>query len=187
MNVYDFDKTIYYNDSTSDFYIFCLKRHPKILKHFPKTAVAFIEYLLKIKTKTQFKEVMYSFLLEIDTEQDLKDFWESHKKNIKPWYLSQKKDDDIIISASPEFLLAPICKELGIKHMMASRVDPKTGKYTGINCHGKEKVKRFREEFGNENIDEFYSDAYCDTPLAQISGKSFLVKGDRLTNWKFKK
>ena len=30
MNVYDFDKTIYYGDSTADFYLFCLKRHKKI-------------------------------------------------------------------------------------------------------------------------------------------------------------
>ena len=29
MNVYDFDKTIYYGDSTADFYLFCLKRHKK--------------------------------------------------------------------------------------------------------------------------------------------------------------
>ena len=28
---------------------------------------------------------------------------------------TDKKDDDIIISASPEFLLKPICERLGIK------------------------------------------------------------------------
>lgn len=187
MNVYDFDKTIYYNDSTSDFYLFCLKRHPAIAKHFPKTMAAFIAYILHLKTKTQFKEVMYSFLLEIDIDNDLKDFWETHKEKIKPWYLEQLKNDDVIISASPEFLLKPICDQLGINHMMASRVDPKTGKYTGINCHGKEKVVRFREVFGNEKIDEFYSDAYCDTPLAEIAEKSFMVKGDRRKPWRFKK
>ena len=65
MNVYDFDKTIYYNDSTSDFYVFCLKRHPSIAKHFPKTMLAFVKYLLRINTKTQFKEVMYEFLHEL--------------------------------------------------------------------------------------------------------------------------
>lgn len=187
MNVYDFDKTIYYNDSTSDFYLFCLRRHPSIIKHFPKTMLAFIMYLLKIYTKTQFKEVMYSFLHEVDIERDLPDFWESHNDKIKPFYLNQMQADDVIISASPEFLLEPICKEVGINYMMASKVDPKTGKYTGINCHGKEKVRRFREQFGNAEIEEFYSDAYCDTPLAELAKNSYMVKGDRISPWKFRK
>ena len=185
MNVYDFDKTIYYNDSTSDFYVFCLKRHFGIVKHFPKTMLFFILYLIKIKTKTQFKEVMYEFLHEVEIEKDLPDFWESHKKKIKPFYLNQKKSDDVIISASPEFLLKPICNELGINYLMASVVDCKTGEYTGINCHGKEKVRRYREKFGETKIDEFYSDAYCDTPLAEIAEKSFMVKGDKISDWKF--
>lgn len=187
MNVYDFDKTIYYNDSTSDFYVFCLKRHPKIAAHFPKTAGAFILYLLHIKTKTQFKEIMYEFLHEVDIEKDLPDFWETHSQNIKPFYKAQAKPDDIIISASPEFLLRPICDRLGIKYLMASRVDPISGKYTGINCHGKEKVRRFEEKFGSAVIDEFYSDAFCDTPLAELAKKSYMVKRDRVSDWKFRK
>ncbi len=186
MNVYDFDKTIYYNDSTSDFYIFCLKRHPAIAKHFPKTVLAFIQYILKIKTKTQFKEVMYSFLLETNPEKDVTDFWKTHKSKIKPWYIEQQKKDDVVISASPEFLLIPICRELGIENLMASRVNSTNGKYTGINCHGKEKVKRFNEQFNGQKIDEFYSDSYCDTPLAELAERSFMVKGDLIKPWKFK-
>ncbi len=186
LNVYDFDKTIYYNDSTSDFYVFCLKRHPKIVAHFPKTAFYFILYLLRIKTKTQFKEKMYEFLLEVDIEKDLHDFWETHCDKIKPFYLEHHKSDDVIISASPEFLLEPICRKIGINYLMASRVDKKSGKYTGINCHGKEKVRRFEEKFGNSVIDEFYSDSYVDTPLAERSVKSFMVKGDKINDWKFK-
>ena len=30
MNAYDFDKTIYNGDSTAHFYLFSLRRHPKI-------------------------------------------------------------------------------------------------------------------------------------------------------------
>ena len=69
---------------------------------------------------------------------------------------------------------------------MASKVNPISGKYDGLNCHGKEKVRRFREKFGNAIIDEFYSDAYCDTPLAEIAVKSFMVKRDKISDWKFK-
>lgn len=129
---------------------------------------------------------MYEFLHEVDIEKDLPDFWEAHSSKIKPFYLQQKKPDDVIISASPEFLLEPICSELGVGCMMASKVDPKTGKYTGINCHGKEKVRRFREKYGNADIDCFYSDAYCDTPLALIASNSYMVKGDKVNEWKFR-
>ena len=60
MNVYDFDKTIYYGDSTADFYLFCLKRHKKILTLAPSLLGAFLKfYVFKKGTKTDFKEKMY--------------------------------------------------------------------------------------------------------------------------------
>ena len=184
MNCYDFDKTIYDGDSTRDFYIFSLKRHKGIIKTFPSLIKAFVKfYVFKKGEKTEFKEKMYRFLWYIDIEKDLPLFWKSHKKNIKDWYYKQQKEDDLIISASPEFLLEPICKEIGINYMMASKVDKKTGKYKGINCHGKEKVRRFYEKFPNEKIDEFYSDSYSDSPLAEISKEAFLVKGNKLCKW----
>ena len=101
--------------------------------------------------------------------------------------MEQKKTDDVIISASPEFLLSPVCKKLGLKYLIASRVDKNTGKYNGINCHGKEKVRRFYEEFGETDVEEFYSDSYSDTPMAEIANKAFMVKKDEITPWDFEK
>jgi phosphoserine phosphatase len=128
---------------------------------------------------------MYGFLQLIDTEKEVEEFWNTHINNIKEWYYIKQRDDDLIISASPEFLLKPICKKLNIKHLIASQVSPIDGKYTGINCHGKEKVRLFREQFDCE-IDNFYSDSYSDTPLAEISKNAFMVKGDEIKEWVFK-
>ena len=100
--------------------------------------------------------------------------------------MKQKKSDDVIISASPEFLLEPIIKKLDISTLIASRVDKHTGLYDGINCHGKEKVRRFYEVFPDGKIDEFYSDSYSDTPLAEIADKAYIVKGEELSEWIFK-
>lgn len=185
MNAYDFDKTIYDGDSTADFYLFSLRRHKKIITLAPSLLIAFIKfYVLKKGTKTDFKEVMYRFLTYCDTEKDIKDFWEINKDKIKQFYFDNQRPDDVIISASPEFLLKPICKELGINSLIASRVDCKTGKYSGINCHGKEKVRRFYEIYGNDVIiEEFFSDSYSDTPMAEISKKAYLVKQDKLLDW----
>lgn len=184
MNVYDFDKTIYDGDSTADFYLFSLKRHRKILLLAPSLLGAFVKfYLFKSGTKTQFKEKMYRFLTYCDIEKDVADFWDGHRQKLKQYYLAQKRGDDVIISASPEFLLMPICRELGVA-LLASRVDGKTGRYDGVNCHGEEKVRRFYEAYPGGEIEEFYSDSYSDTPLAEIAQRAFLVKGEQLNEWK---
>ncbi len=186
MNVYDFDNTIYDGDSTADFYLFCLKRHKKIILLIPSLLKGTLKYyVLKRGTKTEMKQNMYRFLAKIDAERDIEDFWRTHAGNIKRWYITRKKADDIIISASPEFLLAPICKKLGVKHLIASQVDVKSGHYSGENCHGEEKVKLFYEQFGGE-IDEFYSDSHSDDPLAKISKKAFIVKKNKISEWNFK-
>lgn len=184
MNIYDFDETIYNGDSTKDFYFFCLKKYPKVLLTVPRMTAAFLLYALGMKSKTRAKETMYRFLTKIpDINMSLLEFWDGHEQKIKPWYKNRQKTDDIIISASPEFLLEPICTRIGIKYLMASRVDSKTGRYTGENCWGEEKVKRLREEFPEAKCDEFYSDSLSDTPLARIADKAMIIRGDTLTDW----
>ena len=184
MNVFDFDKTIYDGDSTVDFWKYCLKKYPKTKKHLLHTGINGLKFALRIMEKTLFKEDFYSFLQEIDDiDSALAEFWDEHEVNIKEWYLKMQREDDVIISASPEFLLKPICDKLGIKHMMASRVDSKTGKYDGVNCHGEEKVRRYREKFGRSQIHEFYSDSYSDTPLAKLAFDPILVKGNDFEPW----
>ena len=44
MNVYDFDKTIYLDDSSVDFYKFNLKRNPKLIKFWPRQSKAALDY-----------------------------------------------------------------------------------------------------------------------------------------------
>lgn len=184
MNVYDFDKTIYDGDSTFDFYIYSLKKHPKIIFCVHNTLKGAIKhYIFKKISKTQFKEMMYSFLKYVNVEKDVVDFWDSHEHKIKKWYLSQKNNGDVIISASPYFLLCEISKRLSFACLIASDVNPVTGKYNGINCHGEEKVRRFYEKFPNGRIDSFFSDSLSDTPLAKISNKSYLVKGEQIKPW----
>lgn len=182
MNVYDFDETIYDGDSTVDFYKYCLRRRPYIIFRFPLwTALRFV---LDSRKKLQFKERFYRFLRAFDDiDSEVLRFWDRHEKNIKRWYLENHRPDDVVISASPEFLLRPVCKRLKIPVLMASVVDKKTGLYSGENCWGKEKVRRFYERFEDGKIDSFYSDSYSDAPLAEIAEKAFIVSGEKITPW----
>ena len=144
MNCYDFDKTIYNGDSTKDFYLFCLKRHKGIIKTFPGLIKAFTKfYVLKKGNKTDFKEKMYRFLPYVNIEKDLPEFWASHKNNIKDWYYKTQREDDVIISASPEFLLEPICKELGIKYLKESTVMVKKKSEDFMKCFLTERLRTF--------------------------------------------
>lgn len=187
MNVFDFDKTIYDGDSTFDFYRFSLLRHRKIFLRLPRVLYDFLLYKFGKTTKTEFKEKMYLFLTDIDDiDSEISVFWDKNIKKIKKFYKEIQKEDDLIISASPEFLVFPACERIGIKNMMASRVNKKTGVYTGVNCHGEEKVVRFLEGFPDEVIDDFYSDSYSDSPLARLAtNKSYIVKKEKLKDWKF--
>ncbi len=72
--------------------------------------------------------------------------------------------------------MKPICERLGIKNLMASKVDKHTGLYDGENCWGEEKVKRLYEKFPNAKCEEFYSDSLSDTPLAELADKAMDYK-----------
>ena len=184
MNVYDFDGTIYAGDSTIDFYLFCLKKKKSLISCIPGQLFAAFKYAIGKYDKVQFKEKFFVFFSKIDNiEQVVKMFWDKNENKIEEWYYKQKNEEDVVISASPEFLLEEICKRIGIHTLIASKVDNKTGKYSGKNCRGEEKPKRFFEVFPNATIEEFYSDSESDKPMAKFANKSFLVKKGNITLW----
>lgn len=184
MNAFDFDKTIYRNDSSVDFLLYCIKRKPIILLLGPKFLLAYLGYKLKVWDKTKMKEMIYSYYrLVPDMEGYLGDFWDKNACKIKDWYLKMQRSDDVIISASPHFQLKVICERLGIKHLIASEVDSATGKYFSPNNLAEQKPLRFREVFGECTIEEFYSDSLSDEPMALISQRAYVVKGDKIIKW----
>ncbi|MBR1844940.1 MAG: HAD-IB family phosphatase [Lachnospiraceae bacterium] len=187
MNVYDFDGTIYKNDSTRDFYYYLLRHYTKVIRYLPKFILDAIKYRLDVVTKTKMKETFFQFLNSFgdgEIERIVDEFWDMHRKKIYDWYLNIKKDDDVIISASPRYILEPICKELGV-NLICSEVDIKTGDYIGDNCYGEEKVRRFREIYSDAVIDNFYSDSKSDEPLAKIAKKAYIVKRNgMIVDWK---
>lgn len=183
MNVYDFDKTIYDGDSSVDFYLYCLKKYPIILILLPKQFIAFVLYKLKIKDKLYFKENFFSFLKYIkNIDMTVENFWGKEIYKIKKWYIKEKNKNDVIISASPEFLLKPLIKKVGFKDVIASVVNEK-GKFLSPNCYGTEKVIRFNEKYREKKIEKFYSDSKSDLPMAKEAKKAFLVNKNKIDIW----
>lgn len=184
MNVYDFDGTIYAGDSSIDFWRFCLRRHPAVLKTCPKLFLKGVQYKLLGGKLEDFKSAFFSFLPVIpNLEAEVTAFWDRHQEKISKWYLDQRRSDDVVISASPVFLLSPICKQLGIEPPIATEIDPTAGKLKGENCKGGEKVRRFLAQYPNAEIQKFYSDSRTDAPLAALAQEAFLVQRNTLQLW----
>lgn len=184
MNTYDFDETIFNPDSSYKFFMFCLARHPlKVLRTLPATAVKAVSYACGRTETKVLKEQLFSFLRYLpDVDTDVSDFWDKNFSRIEKWYLAQKRPDDIIISASPEFLLKPACDRLGVA-LLATPMNKLNGKIEGLNCHDSEKVRRFYEKYPDAHTENFYSDSLSDTPMARIADNAWLVNKSDIRPW----
>ncbi len=184
MNVYDFDNTIYDGDSSVDLFFYTLKKYPRTYRKVPHIIFSFLKYFLRISSKTQAKQSFYQAILQAgDFDILIKEFWDTHEKKLKPWYLKQAKEDDLIISASPDFDLAEIMRRLGIKNWIASKVDRQTGLAIDTNNDGKMKVVRFKERYPEAVIDKFYSDSRHDVYMAKLAKEAYYVKGSVIKPW----
>lgn len=185
MNVYDFDNTIYDGESVLHFFFFYIKKTPYLLKYIPKVFHALVKYKAgKVTVEqalTDYAPFVEDYFKNIsDLKADSVEFWDKHMKNIKPFYKEIQREDDVIVTASPENTMEEICKRLGIKHCVGSLIDEETGKITRL-CMRSRKVPAFFEAFPDAHIDNFYTDSpKNDAPLIEIADHAFHVKGNKI-------
>ncbi|MCQ2742412.1 MAG: haloacid dehalogenase-like hydrolase [Bacilli bacterium] len=182
MNVYDFDETIFYFDSEV---LFC-----RALLESNEVKSEHKQMLLDITSKGDevfFEKIkgLYWICDDIkDLEAFLEDFWDKNEKYIKPFYKKIRKEDDVISSATPRFILEPIQRRLGFKNLIATELEPKSYKLLHLN-KGEGKVTSFKKQYPDGEIECFYSDSDNDLPLAKLAKKAFKVKGDEISPWIF--
>lgn len=185
MNVYDFDGTIFSSNCTVGFALWCIKRHPKLcFTYCPGLLKCAIGYKTGKIPSYKFLRKLFCFLTMIDDfDEQIELYWDKNESRIAEWYLAQKKDDDLIISASPDCIIAPIAKRLGVNYM-ATEYDREFGIFLNNLMYAKEKAK-YIFDHGFPVIDNFYSDSISDTPLALCAEKAYLVSGkaSTLTDW----
>lgn len=188
MNVYDFDKTIFYPDCSFLFIRHCLRKYPRLLvSYLPRILFNGLLYVFNLTSKGIVEEKLFSFITKIDNlEQEVIEFWDINEHRISKWYLAQKHPTDLIISASPEFLLNPIATRLGVR-LLATQLDIKTAKIVGVSCYGRQKIRVAIENkyFPKNRIEKFYSDALSDTPMALCAESAFWVikRGTKPIPW----
>jgi len=182
MNIYDFDDTIFSGDSSVEFIKYSLCKHPfLVLWCGVKGLKECIKYLFKKSNIGLIKSELFSFVKYIkNLDEYMNSYVLRYQNRIKQFYLEQKKDDDVIISASFDFIVRPFCEKLGIKHIIATEYDTKKGCIIGKNNKGKEKIVRFNKIFKNPKVNEAYSDSLSDIPMFEIAKKAYIVKDEEL-------
>ncbi|MDR3343980.1 MAG: haloacid dehalogenase-like hydrolase [Oscillospiraceae bacterium] len=183
MNVFDFDNTIYDGESGVDLFRFYLKRYPDLLKFTPKVAAALIRYKQHKITVDEaialYAPIIEDFLRRLeDPERDMREFWDLHQHKIKPFYENLRREDDLIISASPETELAEICGRIGVKCFLGSVIDDDTRQITHFNFR-QNKVAYFRQKYPDAEIDTLFTDSFNDRWLMEIAKHVVLVDGDK--------
>lgn len=188
LNVYDFDNTIYDGESVFDFFLFCMKKKPWLIKYIPMMIFWLIKYKLCLVTSRSLikkaEKYMHKFFLRVnDTDELIKEFWDKNMHKIKPFYIKNHSADDVVISASWDLLIKEICTRLGIKNYIASEVDKDSFKIKFL-CFRDNKVRVFNEKYKDKTIDNFYTDSKNDLPMMKIAKNSYIVKGNSITKVK---
>lgn len=117
----------------------------------------------------------FGYLTMVDNfDEEIERYWNKNEKKIAPWYLKQKRPDDLIISASPDCIIGPIAKRLGV-NFIATEFNRKYGVFLNNLMYAQEKAQ-YMIDHGFPMIDNFYSDSLADTPLALCAEKAHLVK-----------
>ena len=185
MNAYDFDKTIFYTDSTIDFGLWCMQRHPELAITFmPRMMQSLAGYQMDLIPNHKLQRTLFSYLTMIDDfEVQIERYWDKNENKISAWYLAQKRPDDLIIRASPDCIIGPIAKRLGVNYI-ATEYDREFGVFLNNLMYAKEKA-RYVIDHGFPVIEKFYSDSLSDTPLALCAEKAYLVKnnGTTVVDW----
>jgi HAD superfamily phosphoserine phosphatase-like hydrolase len=192
--VFDFDKTLFYKDSIIEFTKFVYKQRPFLgLFVFVQLFWGAFYWSRLISTKS-YKQKFFGymkFIPEPKIKEYIDAFWRIHfPANFRNILL--KRIDDlnaenittIIITASPDFLINPFKKNIPVDYIITTTFHIHFNKYCirGENCRGKEKIKRLKKLFSEEEfiILEAYSDNKDDIDLLKSAKKGFIIKNETI-------
>ena len=189
MNVFDFDETIFDGDTAFEFMVDFIKKNPSLLKLAPDIIKVVRDYknlTFRFEDLVDQYGPMISDLIvsaNVDAKQIAKEFWDKRERKIKPFYFEIQKEDDLVISASPTFMLEEICNRIGIKHFLGTEMNLEKGTFERW-CFRDKKIEFFREAYPDGVIDDFYTDSLHDEFLFPYAKRVFLVKGNKITQIK---
>lgn len=95
-----------------------------------------------------------------------------------------------ILTTSSNYVAEPVAEELGIEHVLSSRVEVKGGRFTGrliSLCYGAHKIGVAEQWAKEHGVDlarsSFYSDSISDVPMLERVGEPYVVNPDPRLRW----
>lgn len=193
--IFDVDFTLTKRETLLEFYMFMLKKKPKLMRHLPKTLKAVFFYIFKVIDLKRAKENFIAFtegIQEREMELLVKEFYEKklsvilYKDAIDMMRKLKNEGYKVyLISASAEFYLRELYNIKEVDKVIGTRFKVENGVHKGImvgeNCKGQEKVNRLMEELKKDNIEVdfknsyMFSDSLADLPLFNLVGKPYLI------------
>lgn len=186
---FDFDGTITTKDSLFEFIKFSKGKMAFYFGFFLNTPFL-IAFKLKIISNQRAKQRILKFFFGNTSQLTFQNYCEDFCRSALPSLIRPKAlmeiqklknsgIDVVIVSASPENWIQPWAHKMKIK-LLATCLEIKnekiTGKITGKNCHGKEKIKRIQDTYNLNDYKEIYAygDSKADLPMMSIATYSFM-------------
>jgi phosphatidylglycerophosphatase C len=182
---FDFDGTITTKDSLLEF-IKYTKGNFSFYFGFTLYSPLLVAYKLNILSNQRAKEIMLNYFFGKMSIEQFNTYCEDFSKEVMPSLIRPKalheiaklKDagaEVVVVSASPEYWLNHWCRSMDIKCIATRLITSNnkiTGKIDGLNCYGKEKVRRITENYDLNSFSSVY--CYGDT----AGDKYMLALGD---------
>lgn len=200
--IFDVDFTLTNSETLMEFFIFMVKKHPRLIVYAPFSIISALLFVLKVFSAQKAKENFISFIKGI-SEKDMsllvEEFYQKRLSKIfyKDALYTLKKLKNLgykiyLISASAEFYLKELYKIKEIDKIIGTRFEIINGKHTnkmiGKNCKGEEKVIRLMESLKKDKIEVdfknsyMFSDSLSDMPLFKLVGNPYLINYTRKDN-----
>lgn len=187
---FDFDGTVTNKDSLLEF-IKYVKGDTAFYAGFILHSPILVLYKLKILSNHRAKEIMLNYFFGRMKADEFSRHCEMFTKEKLPELLRKKAVTEIkklqdagaevvIVSASPENWINGWCNSNGLRCVATKLITENehiTGRINGLNCHGREKVRRINEAFNLADYSTVY--AYGDSP-----GDKYMLS---IANYKFYK
>lgn len=186
---FDFDGTITTKDTLLEFIKFS-KGKFRFLKGFFLNSHYLVAYKLKLISNQKAKEKIMHFFFGNMPLSVFQEKCDQFIKEILPGLIRPKAYEEfeklkqkgiliVIVSASPENWITKWAQEIAIS-IIATQLEVSnnliTGKISGINCHGQEKVRRIKEVYNLAEFKEIYAygDSSGDKPMLALANYSFM-------------
>jgi len=181
--VYDFDKTLTYNDSLFGFYRCCNSGFSFYLKTI-FFILFIILYRLRFITNDSLKEWGVFLFLKGKKKEYLKTCGKEYFKKIKKnsLYDTIKNSRNIVYICSASF--GEYLESFNNSQIKVLGSDLNYDEHDCVvslkfNCYGHNKLIKLRD-FKLNKIDVFYTDSFVDKPVMDISNIVYLVDGDKI-------